>query len=81
MAYLDDKMVAFKEKMKQEEKNYLEREKKMLSNLQDGLLTVNDILKGINEQHSLNLSKAQTILTGSISNLSNTSTSKPKNPL
>eukprot|EP00826_Nyctotherus_ovalis_P003719 TRINITY_DN10765_c0_g1_i3.p1 TRINITY_DN10765_c0_g1~~TRINITY_DN10765_c0_g1_i3.p1 ORF type:complete len:706 (+),score=132.22 TRINITY_DN10765_c0_g1_i3:183-2300(+) len=57
--YLDDKVVSVKEKMKQGEKGSLQREKQMLENLQKGLVTVNDILKGSNEENSIKIAKVE----------------------
>ena len=69
LRYLDEKVSGMKEKLKQDEKTSLEREKKMLGNLQEGLMTVSEIVKGTDEQASLNLTKAETMLKTSVDRL------------
>ena len=58
--YLDDRVSSVKARINQEEKELMKREKKMLGNMQEGLITVNDIIKGSNEENSLKLSKVET---------------------
>jgi len=70
LKYLDEKVVGMKEKMKQEEKGTLEREKKMLGNIQTGLVTINDILKGTNDETNLKITKIETELNHHMESLS-----------
>ena len=51
------------EKMKSDEKLALEREQRMMSQVQEGLQTMNDIIKGTKEQSLISLSHQQTLLT------------------
>jgi hypothetical protein len=57
--YLDEKFIAVKEKVEQKTKESLEREKSMHEKVQEGLITMNDIIKGISEENKVKFSKVQ----------------------
>ncbi len=51
------------EQLKTDEKLALEREQRMMGQVQEGLVTMNEIIKGTKEQNLISLSHQQTILT------------------
>lgn len=51
------------EQLKTDEKHALEREQRMMGQVQEGLVTMNEIIKGTKEQNLISLSHQQTILT------------------
>lgn len=53
--YADQKIEALEDKMKSEERTQLEREKRLMFQLQEGLTTVNEIIKGAKEQNLISL--------------------------
>jgi len=57
--YLDEKFVSVKEKIEQETKESLEREKKMHEKVQEGLITMNDIIKRITEENKVKFNKIE----------------------
>jgi len=50
------------EQIKSDEKLALEREKRMINQVQEGLVTMNEIIKGTKEQNLISLSHQQTLL-------------------
>jgi hypothetical protein len=47
--YFENKLLGLQEKMKNEEKISLEREKRLMQQFQEGLVTMNDIIRGTKE--------------------------------
>jgi len=60
--YLETKFVHLSDQHKTDEKLSLEREKRMMTQVQEGLVTMNDIIKGTKEQNLISLSHQQTLL-------------------
>ena len=67
--YHENKLVALQEKMKQDEKMQLEREKRIMQQFQEGLSTMNEIIRGTKEQSLISLTHQQTVLGDQIKNL------------
>ena len=61
--YVDTKFINLLDQMKSDQKLSLEREKRMNDYVQEGLATMNDIIKGTKEQNVISLSHQQTLLT------------------
>lgn len=53
--YVDSKFATILETIKSDEKMSLEREKRMMNQVQEGLVTMNDIIKGTKEQNLISL--------------------------
>ena len=53
---MEQKLVSLVEKLKGDEKQGLERERRLMEQVQDGLNTMNEIIKGTKEQNQVNLS-------------------------
>jgi len=60
--YLETKFNNMAEQLKSDEKLALEREKRMINQVQEGLVTMNEIIKGTKEQNLISLSHQQTLL-------------------
>jgi len=60
--YLETKFLHLSDQHKTDEKMALEREKRMMTQVQEGLVTMNDIIKGTKEQNLISLSHQQTLL-------------------
>ena len=54
--YIEAKFQNQQDQMKSDEKLALEREQRMMSQVQEGLVTMNDIIKGTKEQNLISLS-------------------------
>lgn len=54
--YIEAKFQNLQDQMKSDEKLALEREQRMMSQVQEGLVTMNDIIKGTKEQNLISLS-------------------------
>ena len=54
--YIEAKFLNLQDQMKADEKLALEREQRMMSQVQEGLVTMNDIIKGTKEQNLISLS-------------------------
>ena len=54
--FVDSKFNSIFEQLKSDEKLSLEREKRMMNQVQEGLVTMNDIIKGTKEQNLISLS-------------------------
>lgn len=55
-------MLSISEKIKNEEKLSLERERRLMQQFQDGLVTMNEIIRGTKEQNLISLTHQQTVL-------------------
>ena len=51
---MEQKLVSLVEKLKGDEKQGLERERRLMEQVQDGLNTMNEIIKGTKEQNQVN---------------------------
>ena len=60
--YFENKLISVQEKMKNEEKMSLERERRLMQQFQEGLVTMNDIIRGTKEQNLISLTHQQTVL-------------------
>ena len=67
--YYENKFIGLQEKMKNEEKLSLEREKRLMQQFQEGLVTMNEIIRGTKEQNLISLTHQQTVLGDQIKNL------------
>ena len=70
--WFDQKVNSLQERVKNEEKMSLERERKLIEQFQDGLQTLNDIVQGTKEQSVISLSHSQTVLNDSMKQLADT---------
>lgn len=59
---VEQKMVQLVEKLRSDERLALEREKRLMEQVQEGLNTMNEIIKGTKEQNQVNLSHQTTIM-------------------
>ena len=59
---MEQKLVSLVEKLKGDEKQGLERERRLMEQVQDGLNTMNEIIKGTKEQNQVNLSHQTTVM-------------------
>ena len=59
---IEQKLVSLVEKMKSDEKQQLERERRLMEQVQDGLTTMNDIIKGTKEQSLVSLTHQTTVM-------------------
>ena len=59
---VEQKLVSLVEKLKGDEKQGLERERHLMEQVQDGLNTMNEIIKGTKEQNQVNLSHQTTVM-------------------
>ncbi|CDW87201.1 UNKNOWN [Stylonychia lemnae] len=67
--YFENKFIGLLEKMKNEEKLSLERERRLMQQFQEGLVTMNDIIRGTKEQNLISLTHQQTVLGDQIKGL------------
>lgn len=63
---LEQKLIGVLDKMKTDERQSLERERRLMEQVQDGLNTMNEIIKGTKEQNTVNLTHNATIMTEQI---------------
>lgn len=56
-AHTEAKLMSLVEKLKTDEKGALERERRLMEQVQEGLTTMNDIIKGTKEQASVSLTQ------------------------
>ena len=70
--WFEQKVNGLNERIKNEEKQSLERERKLIFQFQEGLSTINEIVKGTKEQNIISLSHSQTILNDSMKTLADT---------
>ena len=70
--YFENKLISVQEKMKNEEKMSLERERRLMQQFQEGLVTMNDIIRGTKEQNLISLTHQQTVLGDQIKGLFST---------
>ena len=61
--YVEIKFTSIVEQLKQDEKSALGREHRLLQQVQEGLVTMNDIIKGTKEQNLISVTHQQTLLT------------------
>lgn len=54
--YLESRFINLQDQLKSDEKLSLEREKRMMTQVQEGLVTMNDIIKGTKEQNLISIS-------------------------
>ena len=54
--FMETKFYHLSEQHKQDEKMVLEREKRIMNQVQEGLVTMNEIIKGTKEQNLISLS-------------------------
>ena len=54
--YLETRFINLQDQLKSDEKLSLEREKRMMTQVQEGLVTMNDIIKGTKEQNLISIS-------------------------
>ena len=59
---LEQKLINLLDKMKNDERQGLERERRLMEQVQDGLNTMNEIIKGTKEQNSVNLTHQTTVI-------------------
>ena len=59
---LEQKLVNLLEKLKSDERQGLERERRLMEQVQDGLSTMNEIVKGTKEQSKVSLNHQTTII-------------------
>ena len=64
---LEQKLISLLDKMKGDERQNLERERRLMEQVQDGLNTMNEIIKGTKEQNSVSLSHSTAVVTDQIS--------------
>ena len=65
---LEQKLINLLDKMKNDERQGLERERRLMEQVQDGLNTMNEIIKGTKEQGSVNLTHQTTVIGEQIGN-------------
>lgn len=66
---IDAKFQGLNEKIRAEEKMILERERRLMQQFQEGLSTMNEIIRGTKEQNLISLTHQQTVLGDQIKNL------------
>ena len=66
---IDNKFQGLNEKLRAEEKMILERERRLMTQFQEGLGTMNEIIRGTKEQNLISLTHQQTVLGDQIKNL------------
>ena len=59
---MEQKLINMLDKMKQDERQGLERERRLMEQVQDGLNTMNEIIKGTKEQTSVNMNHQTTLI-------------------
>ena len=59
---LEQKLINLLDKMKNDERQGLERERRLMEQVQDGLNTMNEIVKGTKEQGNVNLTHQTTVI-------------------
>ena len=59
---IEQKLINLLDKMKNDERQGLERERRLMEQVQDGLNTMNEIIKGTKEQNQVNLTHQSTVI-------------------
>ena len=59
---IEQKLINLLDKMKNDERQSLERERRLMEQVQDGLNTMNEIIKGTKEQNQVNLTHQTTVI-------------------
>ena len=66
---IDNKFLVISEKLRAEEKMGLERERRLMQQFQEGMTTMNEIIRGAKEQNLISLTHQQTVLGDQIKSL------------